>query len=50
MKRYYFNERNGDATLLFDAEDEQQARQRAFDLLKNPRGFRMEEGEEDDVE
>jgi len=45
MKRWYFNEKNGDATLLFDAETEEEALERAKSLLKTLDGWRMEEGE-----
>jgi len=48
MKRYYFNEKNGDATLLFDAKDEDEALERAREILKHINLFRMEEGEEDE--
>lgn len=47
MRRYYFNEKNGDATLLFDAKNETEAIKRAKGLLKTLDGWRLEEGEED---
>jgi hypothetical protein len=48
MKRWYFNEKNGDATLLFDAETEEEAIERAKELLIDVSAFRLEEGEEEE--